>query len=137
MRGDDSFREAYSYPGGHPLSAVVFPALLCKFLLGRTSANSVLFMMPQMSALLIGGHNGTNLLWTAASDAHFSMLSADFASQVVFGVLVTVISVGRLPQRLSRNSRLRMQTIGVVPEEDQELVLEVARRLRVTECISP
>ena len=137
MRGDDAFREAYNYPGGHPLTALALPALCCYFLLGRASLNSVLLMLPQVSMLVVGEDSGTNLLWNAASDTHF-VLNVDFVGQVVFAVFFTVIVVARLPRQLGLHFRLGRTKFGeVFPEEPQGVLVEVPWRIPVTEWTRP
>ena len=133
MRGDDAFREAYNYPGGHPLPLLVIAPLCCYVLLGRASPNSVFLMLPQVSMLLVGEHPGTNLLWNAASDTHFVM-NLDSAWLVFLAAVVTTIAVARLP-RYFRIGRTKFG--GVVPEEPQGVLVEVAWRISVTEWTRP
>ena len=146
VRGDDPVREAYSYQGGHPFLGPAAYLLVCKMLLGNVSANVVLLNMPVLTMLLIGEHDGVDLISVVIWDPAFGTslpyashplvkwLPPSVSTQVVLPLVATVIAVSgsdhHLPQQLGLQSRATMQTIGaVVPEEGQELVVKVSCRL--------
>ena len=81
VRGDDAVREAYSYPGAHPVFSVLVPAFCCKILFGRASPNSVLLTIPQLSIALAGERHGER----SSLQLLFKFLSKEHRKPVNFG----------------------------------------------------